>query len=434
MGQRRGVNMTILVVGLGFVGLTCVVGFASKGINVIGYDISSSLIDELKLGEISFFEPNLKELLHSNSDNIYFTDNLEEINLKIDLIFVCVGTPYNSDGSADLRQLFSAIDSINLISDSLLYGVEVVIKSTVPPGTTDSVFNYIRSQKEHLPNFNLYNNPEFLREGFAVQDFLSPDRIVIGAHKENYLSQPKIRDLYNFFNSEVFITNWKTAEFIKYLSNTFLSTLISYSNEMSIIADIIGDISIKTAFEVLHKDFRINESPIKSYVYPGFGYGGYCLPKDTMALRALSVSKGFVPKIISSNIDINNEIMDHVLNKIEASVLNSSAVGILGLSFKAGSDDVRESKTLTLIQKLLIAGYTNITCHDPLAIENFKSKYKDLDVNYNQDLDDLIERNDVLIIATPWTEYINLMKTNRLSNKFIIDLKFAVHDFISKPQ
>ena len=278
-------------------------------------------------------------------------------------------------------------------------------------------------------SFTLYNNPEFLREGFALQDFLSPDRIVIGSNLESLYIESKLLKLYKAFDSEIIVTNLNTAEFIKYLSNTLLSTLISYSNEMSIIADTIGGISIKTAFDTLHKDFRINNSAIKSYIYPGYGYGGYCLPKDTMALVSLSRNYGYNPNILSGNISVNKKITDHVVQKISSFINKDANIGILGLSFKPGSDDVRETKTYDLIKKMTDIGFSNIVCHDPLAIEKFKLLYDDLKVSYINSLQELISNSLVLIIATPWPEYLRYLKSGEASEKIIFDLRFSVYDF-----
>jgi len=424
--------MKILVIGLGFVGLTTSVGLASKGFNVQGYDINYNTLKNLRLGKVQIHEPGLENLLLKNQELLNFKDKLEDIDSNIDLIFICVGTPYNHDGSADLNQIFSAIDSIQRISNEYLIDVEIVIKSTVPPGSTKAVLDYINSSNVKLGTFKLFNNPEFLREGFALSDFLYPDRILIGKANNTIPEQTKIINLYKVFNSEIIFTNYNTSEFIKYLSNTLLSTLISFSNELSIIADFIGDISVKTAFEVLHKDFRLKESPIKSYIYPGFGYGGYCLPKDTLALNFLSNAYGYNSKILSSNIKVNEEITNHIVEKISRFVTKISKIGILGLSFKEGSDDVRETKSYSVIKKLLDADFNNIVCHDPISIKNFKTYYNKLDVSYEHNLELIINKVDVLIVCTPWEIYKDIINSRSLKNKLIFDLKYNQIDFMEK--
>lgn len=422
----------ILVIGLGFVGLTTAVGLASKGFTVQGYDINHITIKSLKEGKVQIHEPGLEKLLHKNLERLSFLKNLEVIDSNIDLIFICVGTPYNLDGSADLSQVYSAIDSIERIPNDYLIDVEIVIKSTVPPGSSKAVLDYIISSDTKLGNFKLFNNPEFLREGFALSDFLAPDRIVIGTANNINPEQTKIVSLYRVFNSEIIFTNYNTSEFIKYLSNTLLSTLISFSNELSIIADFIGDISVKTSFEVLHKDFRLKDSPIKSYIYPGFGYGGYCLPKDTMALNTLSSSYGYKSKILLSNIMVNEEITNHVVEKITRFVSKTSKIGILGLSFKEGSDDVRETKSYSLIKRLIDAEFKNIVCHDPISIKNFQSYYTRLDVSYEHNLDVIIREVDVLIVSTPWEIYKDIINSKSYKNKLIFDLKYSQIDFMEK--
>lgn len=417
--------------GLGFVGLTTAVGFASKGFNVYCYDINSKKLSNLKRGIIEFYEPGLQDLINVNIDRLHFLEDLTLIDANLDLIFVCVGTPYNKDGSANLSYLFSAIDSLDKIPFDLLVDAEVVIKSTVPPGTTKQINEYIQGSTRNK-GLKLYNNPEFLREGFALKDFLSPDRIVIGSFETSSQDDLKIIEVYKNFNSDVIITNYNTSEFVKYLSNTLLSTLISFSNEMSMIADYIGDIEIKKAFETLHKDFRWNKSSIKSYIYPGFGYGGYCLPKDTMALRAVSISHGYNPKMLSSNLLINDEIMEHIIVKIKKLVTKKSRIGLLGLSFKPGSDDIRETKSYVLLSKLLESGYQNIICHDPLALDKFRIEYSNLDLDYESNLQRLISNVDAVIIATPWDEYFDFISDEVGNSKIVIDLKYLIYNFINQ--
>lgn len=423
--------MSILVIGLGFVGLTTAVGFASKGAKIFGFDTNLHIVDGLKKGLIEFHEPGLIDLMNENGNLINFLNDLTHIDRRIDMVFFCVGTPYTQDGSADLTQLYSAIDSLSLISENFLYDVELVIKSTVPPGTTNKVNNYLKSTTFSRFNYKLFNNPEFLREGYAVNDFLNPDRIVIGYDDNMSLGMTKVASLYSEFKSEIIMTNYNTSEFIKYLSNTLLSTLISFSNEMSMIADNIGGVSVKKAFDTLHKDFRLSNSAIKSYIYPGFGYGGYCLPKDTMALSALSKSLGYHPKILNGNIEVNEEIIDHVIAKIDGLLEKNDRVGLLGLSFKPESDDVRETKSYLLLKKLTELGHNKIVCHDPVAIEKFRKKYTDLDLVYEHNLNTIYSNSDVVILATPWKEYINFLNGKSNSNKKIIDLKYWIYDFNS---
>lgn len=200
--------MNILIMGLGFVGLTTAVGFASKGFNVYCYDINSEKVSNLKRGVIEFYEPGVQELINVNIDRIRFLGDLNLIDVNLDLIFVCVGTPYNEDGSANLSYLFSAIDSLDKIPFELLVDVEVVIKSTVPPGTTKKINEYIKASSRNK-GLKLFNNPEFLREGFALKDFMSPDRIVIGSFETSSQDVLKIIEVYKNFNSDVIITNYK---------------------------------------------------------------------------------------------------------------------------------------------------------------------------------------------------------------------------------
>ena len=303
------------VIGLGFVGLTTSLGFSEKGVTTMGYDIDRTKVDLIKSGRIPFHEPGLKEALDRNLDRKFSI--VDDVNVLIDLseiIFVCVGTPRNVDGSSDLSQIRSVFETV---SQSIKENTEkiILIKSTVPPGTTDSMLEYVNERRiDYEHKIEIGMNPEFLREGHAWEEFMNPDRIVVGINCGDFCRQ-RIADVYKNFGKEVIFTNTRTAEFLKYLSNTLLSTLISYSNEMSMIAKKIGGIDIEKAFKLLHLDKRFfgNPANIVSYVYPGCGYGGYCLPKDTEAIAKMSLSLGMKPEILEGNLSVNVKIMNFLI-------------------------------------------------------------------------------------------------------------------------
>lgn len=413
----------IAVIGLGFVGLTTALGFSEKGLIVKGFDIDKDKRNGLNNYKIPFHEPGLQEALSQHlNERFFITESIDETVNGADIIFYCVGTPENNNGSSDLTYLLQAIEDTfnNIKKDKFKI---LVIKSTVPPSTTSEIVKPLLQSKGFIvgETVGLANNPEFLREGYAWSDFINPDRIVIGV--EDDLSAEALKNIYNIFGSKIYFVNYNTAEFIKYLSNTLLSTLISFSNEMSVIAKTIGDIDIPSAFKILHKDARWSGNPAKmaSYVYPGCGYGGYCLPKDTKALYHISKKKGFSPKILKQNIEINKNIKVFLINELINKISKEQNIGILGLSFKPDSDDVRQSPAFDIINILLNNGYKNIIAYDPLANKNFAISYN-LPIKYAENLEELIKKTDLNILITNWEEF----KENEtlIKSKPIYDLRY----------
>lgn len=404
-------DIKIAVFGLGFVGLTTAVGFAQKGLKVYGYEIDQNKANMLKNKQIPFHEDGLPEALENVlNKNFFVTSHIQDALQSSDVIFYCIGTPMGDDGSADLSYLLQAIkdtlENLKLCSNQ----PALIIKSTIPPSSCEEIFiSFI-----HDLGFNvncgqesdvfLLNNPEFLREGTAYSDFIQPDRIVVGSPKSEEFEI--IRTIYKPFGAPLVFTSLNTAEFIKYLSNTMLATNISFANEMSIIAQTIGDIDIKQSFKILHQDKRFygNPSGISSYIYPGLGFGGYCLPKDTLALSKKAKDKGLETIILNSVLQTNERIIDFYINKIKNEVSPTSKLCILGLSFKPNSDDVRDSKSATLIKRLLSEGYNNIVAYDPIANDVFAKTYQ-LSISYAESLDEAIKNTDLIIIATGWDEF-----------------------------
>jgi len=415
----------ITVIGLGFVGLTTSLGFSKKGFRTYGIDIDSSRLEKLRNFEIPFHEPGLKEVLTQNYNKTFFLDtSLDEAVKNSEVIFFCVGTPASENGSADLSHLLNAIKQV-LNADSDGYKV-LVIKSTVPPSTLqEKIKPFVRKEAPNLTDkLGFASNPEFLREGYCWEDFIEPDRIVIGAEDEK--TKQIMEQIYKPFHAPVHFVTYNTAEFIKYLSNTLLSTMISYSNEMSIIADTIGNISIQDAFKILHEDKRWTGSPasMSSYVYPGCGYGGYCLPKDTQALYSIAKHKGFTPKVLGGNLEINDEIKDFVVKKIMATSGKDDRIGILGLSFKGGSDDIRLTPSFDIIERLLKKGCKNILAYDPLAAGNFKQEHPQLKIEYSKSMEETIEKADLIVILTAWKEFKD--KKSLLMSKKTLDFRYIL--------
>ncbi len=413
----------ITVIGLGFVGLTTGLGFAKKGFKTFGIDINRERVDLLKNFEIPFHEPHLKNILEETSGTKFFLDvSLDDAIKQSEAIFICVGTPASSDGSADLSHLLAAIDQIIAV-DSGSFKV-LIVKSTVPPSTLSKrVIPYVEEKISGLDRaFGFASNPEFLREGYCWEDFIEPDRLVIGVEDEK--SRQILQQLYEPFGAPIHNVSYNSAEFIKYLSNTLLSTLISYSNEMSMIADNIGGIDVPSSFRILHEDKRWSGKPasMSSYVYPGCGYGGYCLPKDTQALDAIARANGIDTSVLSGNLRINDEIKDHLVGKIESELEKDAPIGILGLSFKPESDDVRITPAKDIIVKLIEKGFTNLSAYDPLANEAFKTEYPDIDIKYFEDLDSLLQNVENVVILTGWKEFKN--NKEKITKKKVFDFRY----------
>ncbi|HEG5460365.1 TPA: nucleotide sugar dehydrogenase [Campylobacter coli] len=400
-------SLKIAVFGLGFVGLTTAVGFAKKGFDVVGYEIDKNKSLLLNEGQIPFHEEGLPEALNDVlRKKLKITNDVIEALKEAKIIFYCIGTPMSEDGSADLSFLLDALRTTAQNLDKCQKEPILVIKSTVPPSSCKEVFiPHLESLGLNVGHkCHLVNNPEFLREGFAYSDFMNPDRVVIGT--QNAQNFQELEEIYKPFNSPVFFTSLNTGEFIKYLSNTTLSLNISYANEMSMIAQSIGNIDIISAFNILHNDKRFSGSPagIVSYLYPGMGFGGYCLPKDTLALYKKSKDKGYEAKILNDILKVNDEILDFYAYKIQKEVSKDKKIAILGLSFKPGSDDVRDTKSATLISKLLNLGFQNIYVYDPIANDIFAKTY-DYKLSYKNNLNEIVSECEVLIIATAWNEF-----------------------------
>ncbi len=415
----------VTVFGLGFVGLTTALGFAHMGETVYGIDTDSQRKEKLKKGEIPFLEPQLQDVLRKHLDkNFFIIDDAEVAVKNSEYIFYCVGTPYGEDGSADLTYLFNAIETTIKSIDDYKFRV-LVTKSTIPPSTTaEKIIPYLKKIGDEAKQIGVANNPEFLREGHCWEDFMGADRIVIGCNDKR--SEDMLRKLYEPMKIPVYVVSHNTGEFVKYLSNTLLATMISYSNEMAQIADVIGDIDVAKAFKILHMDKRWNDCNMTSYVYPGCGYGGYCLPKDTNALFAQAKIKGYEPQILKNVIEVNKKRIEVIVEKIIAQMGHAKKIGILGLSFKPESDDVRDTPAYKIIETLNDRGYKNIVAFDPKAVKEFQKQYPKLDIEYCNSLEETYKKSDVLVIVTAWQEFRNIKK---LGDKKVVDCRYMLSEF-----
>ena len=394
----------VVVFGLGFVGLTAALGFAEVGFQVYGFDENLELIRQLEEGVYHGSEPHIDRMLlkHVNR-NLILSADLSDAIQKSDYIFLCVGTPCAEDGSADLGAIINCVNSIKQATCKNDNPKCIIIKSTVPPGTADSV------SKNHFKDSNdffVVSNPEFLREGHCWDDFIAPGRIVVGT--SNPRAQEKMGLLYKPFASPVHYTTSSGAEFIKYMSNSLLATMISFSNEMAHMAEQFGSIDVKQAFSILHEDQRLKGSGIASYIYPGCGYGGYCLPKDVQAIVSAAGSAGFFPPLLEAANQTNRNVSAWWASKIMGETPQNGTVGFLGLSFKPESDDVRESPAAKIMSCLQQRNDIKLAAYDPISIKNFSKMYGEFPVTYFHTASELILNSDIIFIATAWNEFLTL--------------------------
>lgn len=416
----------ITVIGLGFVGLTTALSFCEKGFKVFGYDINKELIKELEKFNVPFFEPHLdKKLKNSLNINFYLNQNLTYAIQNSSVVFVCVGTPSDSEGDADLTSINEVIKSIINCLHTNDSPITITIKSTVPPSTTKNKIKPLLENHGYKvgKNVGLANNPEFLREGFAWEDVSQPDRIVIGAEDE--ISKCALNDIYLKYDTKVHFVSLNTGEYIKYLSNTLLSTLISYSNDMSMIGYSIGDIEIASAFKILHEDKRWFGSPanMKSYAYPGCGFGGYCLPKDTSALYSQSKVNGYESEILKGVINVNKQIKKFLVEKCISQINKNDYIAILGLSFKPKSDDVRDTPANDIISIFLDYGYSKLIAYDPIATDNFKRLYNH-NIEYVYSIEDALKKAENIVIVTAWEEFKD--KKMLYDGKKVFDFRYCL--------
>ncbi|MTI59937.1 MAG: UDP-glucose/GDP-mannose dehydrogenase family protein [Firmicutes bacterium] len=410
-------NNKISIIGTGYVGLVGGVCLAEFGNNIINVDIDEDKIAMLNRGEIPIYEPGLKDVYERNvtDGRIRFTTDIESAIKESEVVFISVGTPPAEDGSADLQFVLDVASSIGKYMDD--YKV-VVDKSTVPIGTGRKVAAVIEEElakrgKEY--EFDVVSNPEFLREGKAVQDFTHPDRVVIGTESEK--ARQILRDVYRalYINNTPFVfTNLETAEMIKYASNAFLATKISFINELSALCEAVNA-NVQTVAEAMGMDGRISSK----FLHAGPGYGGSCFPKDTRAIARIAEGKGVELKVISAGIAANEAQKLRMVDKIEGRLgdLEGKKIGILGLSFKPETDDMRESPALTIIPELIKAGAL-ISAYDPQGIEEAVWRLKDYekDITYCNNEYEVMKKSDALVLITEWNQFrrLDLSKVKEL--------------------
>lgn len=398
--------MNISVVGTGYVGLVTGVGLAEVGHHVTCIDVDETKIECLKKGKSPIYEPGLEELLERNilANRIKFTVSHSEGFKGADLIYIAVGTPQQEDGQADLSYVKQvAID----IAHNVVNDVIVVIKSTVPVGTNDWVKQMIQENLKQQVKVSMVSNPEFLREGSAVFDMFHGDRIVIGADNAEIFETMK--EVYQPFGMPIYTTDIRSAEMIKYASNAFLATKISFINEIANICEKLGA-NVEDVATGMGMDQRIGQSFLKA----GIGYGGSCFPKDTKALVQIAGGVNHDFALLKSVIEVNNQQRYTLLRKMQDRLGNLSGkrVALLGLAFKPNTDDMREAPSITIATELTLAG-ADIIAYDPIAIPNAK-KILPGAVNYTEDIDEALKDADAVMILTEW-EQVKKIKLSKFS-------------------
>ena len=394
--------MNISVIGVGYVGLVTGACFAEFGLNVTCCDKDKLKVDSLNKGKIPIYEPGLEELVKKNTKEgrLHFTTDLSECVKGALVIFIAVGTPPKDDGSADLTFIEEVAKTIAENMDG--YKV-IVTKSTVPVGTGKIISEIIGQSQGEKGCFDVVSNPEFLREGSALEDFMRPNRVVLGANSPQAIAI--LKDLYKplfLIDAPFVITNVETAEMIKYASNAFLATKISFINEMANLCEKVGA-DVHVVAKGMGLDHRIGPK----FLHPGPGFGGSCFPKDTLALVQVSKENNFRFELVETTLKVNERQKVLMLEKIKKAIgdLKNKKIAVWGLTFKPNTDDMRDAPSLDIIKGLLAKG-ASIKAFDPAGIEEAKKFLKN-SVEYSNDMYKVLADCDALIIFTEWNQFRN---------------------------
>ncbi len=394
--------MNICVVGAGYVGLVTGACFAEFGIDVTCVDADSARIARLQTGEVPIYEPGLEELVRKNlrEGRLRFTTQLGEAVQRALVVFLAVGTPPREDGSADLR----FVDQVARDVAEAMDGYKVIVtKSTVPVGTGERIEGILRANLGTPVAFDVASNPEFLREGSAIEDFMRPNRVVIGTSSEQAVAI--LRDLYRplyLIETPFVVTDIRSAEMVKYASNAFLATKISFINEMARLCEAV-DVDVHVVARGMGLDHRIGSK----FLHPGPGYGGSCLPKDSMALIQMGVAANVRLELLQAVARVNDGQRAIVLDKVErlAGGLEGRTIGVLGLAFKPNTDDVREAPALDLLEGLLARG-ARVKAFDPAAMDHVARLFPAVEMC--KDAYAVAEGADALVLMTEWNQFRNL--------------------------
>lgn len=398
--------MNIAVVGTGYVGLVAGTCFADSGNHVTCVDIDEKKVERLRAGEIPIYEPGLNRVFDRSirEKRLHFTTSLEEGVKDAEIVFLALPTPPGADGQADLSAVLSVAEELGKLIDKLGVYKVVVNKSTVPVGTANRVRERIAAQTDQ--EFDVVSNPEFLREGAAVEDFMKPERVVIGTRSER--AAELMRQLYEPFvrsGNPIIIMDERSSEMTKYAANALLATKITFMNEIANICERVGA-NVDDIRRGIGSDSRIG----KRFLFAGIGYGGSCFPKDVQAIHYTAHQNGYDFQILESVMRVNDLQKLSIIQKVKdwfGDDLSGKTVGIWGLSFKPETDDVREAPSLYITRELALAG-VKMKAYDPEAIETFKASMdqKTLDqIQFVEDQDHALEGVDALIICTEWNEF-----------------------------
>jgi UDPglucose 6-dehydrogenase len=414
--------LNIAVVGTGYVGLVTGTCFAETGNNVICVDIDADKVDKMRKGIIPIYEPGLEIIFERNIKNnrLEFTTDLNDAVRKSEVIFLSLPTPQGGDGAADLKYVLGVAEDIGkLFCAEPDLGFRILVdKSTVPVGTSEKVRDAVRKYAPDF-DFDVASNPEFLREGMAVDDFMKPERVVIGTSNErtreimDMLYEPFVRS-----GNPIYYMDEKSAEMTKYAANAFLATKISFMNEIANLCELTGAEVDKVRIGI-GSDSRIG----KRFLFPGVGYGGSCFPKDVVALTNTANENSYDFKILKSVVDVNKKQIMLFFDKIKTHYegdLKGKHFGLWGLSFKPNTDDIREAPSIALIENLLAAG-ASVCAYDPESVNNVRNKFGDK-ISYGENSYKAIENADALIIVTEWNEFRtpDFKKITRLLKKPVI--------------
>ncbi len=398
--------MKISIIGTGYVGLVSGVGFADHGHEVICVDIDKEKVEKINRGEPPIYEEGLEELLEKvvGSGRLSATTDLENAVGKSDITFICVGTPSREDGSIDTTYVEQAAEDVSKALDKKDGYHVVVAKSTVTPGTTDGVVKETLESRDREvgKDFGLGMNPEFLREGVALNDFLNPDRIVVGGWDEK--SREIVEEVYESFDAPKLVTDIRTAEMIKYSSNALLATKISFANEISRICEDVG-VDVYDVMDGVGLDHRVK----RDFLNAGPGFGGSCFPKDVKAVKNLAEERGIKTELLDAVLSINREQPVHTVEILEKELgdLKGERIAVLGLTFKGGTDDVRETRALPMVENLLEKD-AEVIGYDPQGGENFAELLGEEEIEYAEDIEEALTDVDACIIQNDWEEFKNL--------------------------
>lgn len=396
--------MKIAIVGTGYVGLVTGTCFAEMGTEVFCVDVNTEKIENLKKGIIPIYEPGLEDMVHRNQQagRLQFTTDLTECLDEVEVLFSAVGTPPDEDGSADLKYV---LEVARTVGRNMKKHILVVTKSTVPVGTAKKVRRAIQEELDKRGveiEFDVASNPEFLKEGAAISDFMSPDRVVVGVESER--AEELMTRLYRPFllnNFRVIFMDVPSAEMTKYAANAMLATRISFMNDIANLCEIIGA-DVNMVRKGIGSDNRIGNR----FLYAGIGYGGSCFPKDVKALINTAKQNNYPMRILQAVEEVNDEqksLLFHKLEKHFNGDLKGKRIAIWGLAFKPETDDMREAPSLVLIEKLLAAG-CEVYAYDPVAVEESKRRIGDA-IHYAKDIYDAVVDADALMLVTEWKEF-----------------------------